>query len=87
MYTMIYLLPFYAIFLFFRIADCGFEDAYTLAWIGYFYNSILVVIHLGVITFALSLHLGDVTVMVVNKPVENLNTIINNATLDDFHSR
>ena len=82
MYTMIYLLPFYAVLLFF-----GFEDAYELAWIGYFYNSILVVIPLGVITFALSLHLGDVTVMVANKPIENINTIVNNATLDDFHSR
>ena len=73
MYTMIYLLPIYAIFLFFTIAECGNGDAYSLAWIGYFYNSILVVIPLGVITFALSLHLGDVTVMVANKPTENLN--------------
>ena len=81
MYTMIYLLPFYAIFLFFGIADCGFEDAYELAWIGYFYNSILVVIPLGVITFALSLHLGNTTVMTAYKPTE-----ANNTTLDDFHS-
>ena len=73
MYTMIYLLPSYAMFMFFRIAVCCIGDAYALAWLDYFVNSILVVIPLGVITFALSLHLGDVTVMVANKPTENLN--------------
>ena len=79
MYTMIYLLPVYAGFLVNGIAGCGMDDAFP--WIGYFYNSFLVVIPLGVITFALSLHLGNTTVMAANKPTE-----ANNTTLDDFHS-
>ena len=87
MYTMIYLLPIYAMFLFLKVADCGTGDEYILARMGYFYNSILVVIPFGVITFALSLHLGDVTVVVANKPTETIDRKINNTTLDDFHSR
>ena len=69
MYHFIFLLPIYISFLVFYGQNCLYSV--DLPWMDYFYRSLFAILPLGLVSFTLSLHLEDMTVMTVPSANEN----------------